>query len=262
MYPCPSSVRLIFKKNHIQVNYIPFHLGHVLTTLNKSSPPPSSNTSNVQQQLSNNQQQRASTSISITPQQLAGLASTGNIQLATAGTVGGSKLIQIPLVNLAAVGGNLVLTSANHSNPIQLQQQQSKQPKSSSTTSTAHSFHVQISGGSLGSAKILTSSNNRLMTLPMEKTSSMKTNLAHVDVSTQSDTLPSSSVMLSKLNFQQLVNNNQDYQKKTKTQQIQLIPTMTTTTTKALQVQQQQINDSVTTMAATANTYQSYQIAD
>ena len=35
----------------------------------------------------------------------------------------------------------------------------------------------------------------------------MKTNLAHVDVSTQSDTLPSSSATLNQLNFQQLIDN-------------------------------------------------------
>nr|XP_027196154.1 putative uncharacterized protein DDB_G0292292 [Dermatophagoides pteronyssinus] len=261
MYPCPSSVRLIFKKNHIQVNYIPFHLGHVLTSNN--TPPSSSSSSqpsNVQQQVSNNQQRASTTAIQISPQQLAGLASSGNIQLATTTGIGGSKLIHLPFLNLATVGGgNIVLTTANsnqqHSaNPIQLKQQQQQQ--SPSAKSTAHSFQVQISGGSLGSAKILTSPKNRLMqAIPIEKTSTtFKTN---VDVSTQSDTLPSSA-MLNQLNFQQLINNQSNHQQKIKSQQIQLISTIPTT--KALQIQQQQLNGTAKTTYQPVQ--QSYQLAD
>ncbi|KAH9420504.1 hypothetical protein DERP_000930 [Dermatophagoides pteronyssinus] len=328
MYPCPSSVRLIFKKNHIQVNYIPFHLGHVLTSNN--TPPSSSSSSqpsNVQQQVSNNQQQRASTAstnqsiqtpvqvqiqqqqpqpqttttkchqplqtnfismsknknsnnnshqhhqvvaiatgpnngqqqqqtaIQISPQQLAGLASSGNIQLATTTGIGGSKLIHLPFLNLATVGGgNIVLTTANsnqqHSaNPIQL--------KTTATTITISKIDCSfISGGSLGSAKILTSPKNRLMqAIPIEKTSTtFKTN---VDVSTQSDTLPSSA-MLNQLNFQQLINNQSNHQQKIKSQQIQLISTIPTT--KPLQIQQQQLNGSAKTTYQPVQ--QSYQLAD
>lgn len=205
------------------------------------------------------QQQQQQTAIQISPQQLAGLASSGNIQLATTTGIGGSKLIHLPFLNLATVGGgNIVLTTANshqqHSaNPIQLKQQQQQSP---SAKSTAHSFQVQISGGSLGSAKILTSPKNRLMqAIPIEKTSTtFKTN---VDVSTQSDTLPSSA-MLNQLNFQQLINNQSNNQQKIKSQQIQLISTIPTT--KALQIQQQQLNGSAKTTYQPVQ--QSYQLAD
>ena len=207
----------------------------------------------------NNGQQQQQTAIQISPQQLAGLASSGNIQLATTTGIGGSKLIHLPFLNLATVGGgNIVLTTANshqqHSaNPIQLKQQQQQSP---SAKSTAHSFQVQISGGSLGSAKILTSPKNRLMqAIPIEKTSTtFKTN---VDVSTQSDTLPSSA-MLNQLNFQQLINNQSNNQQKIKSQQIQLISTIPTT--KALQIQQQQLNGSAKTTYQPVQ--QSYQLAD
>ena len=133
---------------------------------------------------------------------------------------------------------NVQFTNPSHHHSNTIQQQQSQSP---STTSTASSFKVQNLGKSSRPAKELTSPKNQ-PTTNKEKTS-IKTDLAHKNSSTQQST------KINQRNPQQLIN-NQYYQQTSSS-----IPI--TSTTKSFQVKKQLSNCSVTATSATATKNQS-----